>query len=203
MVDGDIAEPAVDPLLSARGNNAAKLIWDDVPDANSIIDPQTPAFADAVIDSLSRSLATAPGALQRLMRSATKAAEDLNVEPFQGLVEIIQNADDLGAKEVRFAIRASNGGYQLLLVHDGEPVVCQHVLAMTLPYLTTKKDDSAQKGRFGIGLKTLARISIRLSVHSHPYHSAAGRRSPPRTSPPLSWADETISCYISTNIHRS
>ena len=44
---------------------------------------------------------------------------------------------------------------------------------MTLPYLTTKSSDAEQKGRFGIGLKTLRRISSRVAIHSAPYHFSA------------------------------
>jgi hypothetical protein len=79
-------------------------------------------------------------------------AEDLNFEAFQGLVEVLQNADDLGATTVRFGLVAEGESPRLLIVHDGSPVTCHHVLAMTLPYLTTKSGDADQKGRFGIGL---------------------------------------------------
>jgi hypothetical protein len=89
------------------------------------------------------------------------------------LIEVIQNADDLHAHDVRFALRNVGGRQQLLMVHDGDPVAYAHVMAMTLPFLTTKEDDAGQKGRFGIGLKTLARISSALSVHSAPYHFTA------------------------------
>ena len=50
-------------------------------------------------------LATSSGAIKKMIRNAASAAEDMNVEPFQGLIEVIQNADDLGANEVRFAFR--------------------------------------------------------------------------------------------------
>lgn len=45
---------------------------------------------------------------------------------------------------------------------------------MMLPYVTTKEDQADQRGRFGIGLKTLRRISSRLTVHSGPYHFGSG-----------------------------
>jgi hypothetical protein len=153
-----------------EGAQAAELIWRDHPDARAVSDPRTSTFADVVIDVLAHSLATMPGAIGQVVSGAASAAEDLNVDPFQGLVEIIQNADDLGATEVRFAIRKNDASFQLLVVHNGRPVVCQNVLAMALPYLTTKRDDPKQKGKFGIGLNTLARISTGLSIHSKPYH---------------------------------
>jgi hypothetical protein len=153
-----------------EGVKAAELIWRNDPRIPKINDPRTLTFAEAVIDTIARALARMPGAIGQVVSGAASAAEDLNIEPFQGLVEIIQNADDLGATEVRLAIRESHEGIQLLLVHNGRPVVCQNVLAMALPYLTTKRDDPNQKGRFGIGLNTLARISNCMSVHSKPYH---------------------------------
>jgi hypothetical protein len=57
-------------------------------------------------------------------------------------------------------------------VHDGQPIIYSNVLAMALPFLTTKRGDASQKGRFGIGLKTLARISTKMTAHSRPYHFA-------------------------------
>jgi hypothetical protein len=159
-----------DAHLIEAARRAVELIWQDHPDARTIPDPRTSTFADAVIDGLARALKGMPGAIAEVVSGAASAAEDLNVDPFQGLVEIIQNADDLGATEVRFAVRPNGDRFQLLVVHNGAPVVCQNVLAMALPFLTTKRDDPKQKGRFGIGLNTLARISTCMAVHSKPYH---------------------------------
>lgn len=161
----------------AQGGVAAELIWEDAEGVDSIIDPRTPAFAAGVVQGLSGALASSPGAIKRMMRSAAAAAEDLNVEQFQGLVEVIQNADDLKAREVRFAFRNGLVGRQLLIVHNGQPVACQHVLGMALPFLTTKTNRTDQRGRFGIGLKTLRRIANGLSIHSHPYHFSGDQLS--------------------------
>jgi hypothetical protein len=162
---------------ASRGASAARSIWADADCVDDIIDPRTPEFATAVIVGLANALATSSGAIKKMMRSAASAAEDLNVEPFQGLIEVIQNADDLGASEVRFALREGAVGRQLLIVHNGQPVACQHVLAMALPYLTTKTNRTDQRGRFGIGLKTLKRIADRLSIHSDPYHFSGDQLS--------------------------
>lgn len=164
-----LAEPVV--LSDAeRGSSAAKSIWDDADALDEIIDPRTPEFAAAVIHGLAQALSSSPGAVKKVMRGAAAAAEDLNVEQFQGLIEVIQNADDLRATEVRFAIRQGPSGNELLIVHNGQPVACQHVLGMALPFLTTKTNRTDQRGRFGIGLKTLKRIARNLSIHSEPYH---------------------------------
>jgi hypothetical protein len=156
-----------------EARRAARLVWQNHPSVKDLKDPRRGSFADAVISELGQELARTPPLIQQVMAGAASAAEDLNVEPYQGLTEVIQNADDLGATEVRFALRGGGERRQLLIVHDGEPVTFTHILPMTLPFLTTKGEDASQKGRFGIGLKTLARISTRISVHSDPYHFKA------------------------------
>lgn len=159
------------------GARAARMIWEDQPGVDDLIDPRTPEFADAVITELASALASSPGAIKKMMRGAAAAAEDLNVEPFQGLTEVIQNADDLRASEVRFAFRDTDVGRELLIVHDGQPVTCQHVLGMALPFVTTKTHRTDQRGRFGIGLKTLKRIADDLAIHSAPYHFSGDQLS--------------------------
>lgn len=167
----------VDPEDQKRGMEAAHLIWQDDVGIDAIVDPRTSAFANAVLDTLAGALATAPGAMKRAIRTAARSAERLNVEPFQGLIEVIQNADDLRAGEVRFALRDVDGQRQLLIVHDGKPVTCHHVLGMIIPYFTTKEHDPDQRGRFGIGLKTLARVASSMSIHSHPYHFSGNQET--------------------------
>lgn len=159
------------------GASAARMIWDDQPGVDDLIDRRTPEFADAVVTGLANALASSPGALKRLMRGAAAAAEDLNVEPFQGLTEVLQNADDLRASEVRFAFRDTDASRELLIVHNGQPVACQHVLGMALPFVTTKTNRTDQRGRFGIGLKTLKRIADHLAIHSAPYHFSGDQLS--------------------------
>lgn len=169
--------PEIDLNDGNLGAEAAHLIWQDDPGIEAIIDPRTPSFATAVLDTLSAELAAAPGAMKRAIRTAAKSAERLNVEPFQGLIEVIQNADDLRAEEVRFALRHIDGHRQLLIVHNGKPVTCHHVLGMIIPYFTTKEHDPDQRGRFGIGLKTLARIASSMAIHSHPYHFSGNQET--------------------------
>jgi hypothetical protein len=91
-------------------------------EVKSIKDPREVSFAGAVIEEFGRALSRTPALIQQVMAGAASAAEDLNVEPYQGLIEVLQNADDLGAKEVRFAVREFGKDRQLLVVHDGAPV---------------------------------------------------------------------------------
>ena len=159
--------------LHELGRKAALLIWNDDEPVTHIEDPRDPEFSAGVMAGLSLAMAEAPGLMRKVVRHAAAAAEDLNVESFQGIVEVLQNADDLGATNVRIALRGEDAKRQFLIVHDGSPVTCHHVLAMTLPYLTTKSSDAEKKGRFGIGLKTLRRISSRVAIHGAPYHFSA------------------------------
>lgn len=168
----DLATPSRTDLFDL-GHRAALRVWADDPDAALAEDPRHPDFAEGVLSGLTQSLKAAPGAMKRVVRHAGAAAEDLNVDAFQGLVEVLQNADDLGARHVRFALSGGEDASRLMIAHDGAPVSYQHVLAMMLPYLTTKSGDAEQKGRFGIGLKTLKRISTGIGIHSAPYHFTA------------------------------
>lgn len=152
------------------GAEAARLIWDDDADAAAIVDPRTPEFANAVIDTSVEILRSSKGLIKRMIKQAAAGAEDLAIAQFQGIIEVIQNADDVRATEVRFALREGEDGRQLLIVHNGQPVTCDNVLGMALPYLTTKTERLDQRGRFGIGMKTLRRIADAVSVHSAPYH---------------------------------
>lgn len=152
------------------GGEAARRIWDDEETAGTIEDPRTTEFAHAMIDTAVEILHTSKGLIKRMISQAAAGAEDLAVAQFQGIIEVIQNADDVRATEVRFALRLENNRQQLLIVHNGLPVTCHNVLGMALPYLTSKTERVDQRGRFGIGMKTLKRIADAVSIHSAPYH---------------------------------
>jgi hypothetical protein len=153
---------------------AAKFVWNEDDTARDIADPFDATFASAFVEALNAHLQSAGPMIHRVLEGAARSAEGTNVEPFHGVVEVVQNADDQGAGEVRFTLRDGPRGRQMLLVHDGVPVTFHHVAGMMLPYVTTKEGDPDQRGRFGIGLKTLRRISDRIAVHSGPYHFGSG-----------------------------
>lgn len=139
-------------------------------------DPRDAIFAAEYIRECDRLLANTPLLVQEAIESAGHAAEGANVDPYQGVVEVLQNAEDRRAREVRVTLRDGLAGKQMLIAHNGLPVEYEHVLAMMLPFVSTKRDDSDLRGRFGIGLKTLRRICTDIQVHSAPYHfgSTAG-----------------------------
>ena len=116
------------------GIKAANLVWQADPTADQIIVPETSEFATTVISELTRLLDETPGVLKRMMEGATAAAAaaDLNIDQYQGIIEVLQNADDIGASQVRMAYRVTGKQKQLLVTHDGELVTFHHVLAMAL-----------------------------------------------------------------------
>ena len=156
--------------MQALASEAAALVWRDDPAAKDIVDPFEFGFAERFIADSVAHLANADGVMLRALRGASRSAEGTNVDTFHGLVEFMQNADDLGASNVRIALDLSPTSRRMLIVHNGRRVRCQHVYGMMLPYITDKDDDSDQRGRFGIGLKTLRRFSTGMAVHSAPYH---------------------------------
>lgn len=172
--EGIEGEEGDDRALLDAARHAARLVWNEDEAAQQLSDPLDPGFAAAFVEALNGHLQSAGRMIHRVLEGAARSAEGTNVEPFHGVVEVIQNADDQGAGEVRFLLRDGPHGQQMLLVHEGAPVTFHHVAGMMLPYVTTKEDDADQRGRFGIGLKTLRRISDRVAVHSGPYHFGSG-----------------------------
>jgi hypothetical protein len=148
-----------------------------------IDDPLTPEFAADALSELELIQLETPGALREVLEGAQMSAEQLSVESFHGLIEIVQNADDLHASEVRVALRRSRSRDQLLVAHDGERVQLHHVLAMALAFVSTKRDDPIAKGRFGAGLKTLGRLGTQLVVHCAPYDFSIEGNSVHRAGP--------------------
>jgi hypothetical protein len=155
------------------GAEAARLLLNaGIGAADAIQDPLTERFAESFVQALSAGMSSGRrGWVGDVMDGTGRLARNLNVEPEHGLVEVIQNADDLGASCVRFVF-SSGPPRRILVVHDGARVRAPHVLAMTLALVSTKSADDMSTGKFGIGLKTLNRLADRFDVHSPPYDFA-------------------------------
>lgn len=186
-----VAEPGTEEFAAA-GRSAAGALWLDGVTAK-VEDPLHPTFAEAAIGEFSRlQTEDTPGIYRDVLDGAARGAEQLDVEPFHGVVEVLQNADDVGATELRLALRTRQGRRTLCFIHDGAPVRLPDVIAMSLAFVSTKGEDPFQKGRFGIGLKTLRALGSTLRVHSGPYHVGMSLTSselavcePARLSTPL------------------
>jgi Domain of unknown function (DUF3883) len=154
------------------GREAAGRLWRDGLKA-AIEDPLHADFASAAVAEFARLQSErTPGIYRDALAGAEMSAEQLNVEPLHGVVEVVQNADDVGASELRMAVRTGPGRRDLLFVHDGEPVRLPDLVAMALAFVSTKREDASTKGRFGIGLTTLRALGDTLAVHSGPYHAS-------------------------------
>lgn len=131
---------------------------------------RTKAYADAALDEIVRIQLQQDEYVRTIIRGGNQGAKLLNTDPYQGLREVIQNADDLGATSVRFGVHTVQGVKRLAIVHNGLPVELPHILPMIYPFFSTKQKSADLKGRFGIGLKTLSQLGQRLTVHSAPFH---------------------------------
>lgn len=127
-------------------------------------------YANAALTEFVKLQREQPEILSTLLKGGNQGAKRLNTDPYQGLREVIQNADDLNATSVQFAVQTVQGNKQLLIVHNGLPVELPHVLPMIYPFYSTKQKSADLKGRFGIGLKTLTQLGENLTVHSAPFH---------------------------------
>ena len=67
------------------------------------------------------------------------------------IYEILQNADDYGAKEVLFKLSEK----ELWIEHDGEPFTEDNVKAITYFGQSTSREDLVKTGRFGVGFKSV------------------------------------------------
>ena len=128
--------------------------------------PQSAQAAAEAVGHLAKRLADLPGAVRDSLERGRNGAAMLSGDRLQGLSEMIQNADDAGARQVRVAL-LSDG---LWLSHDGDPIQLEHVFGIAMPWITTKSEDPAATGRHGIGLMTLRSLSSSLQVHCAPYH---------------------------------
>ena len=110
--------------------------------------------------------------LPRSIRSALKRATDnagyLSDDRLQGIAELIQNADDLGATEARLTVDVRIS--RLLFGHNGDGLTLHDVWALAIPWLSLKVTDEEQLGRYGIGLKTLHSLSEVLEVSEGHFH---------------------------------
>lgn len=129
-------------------------------------EPLDRTTAESAIEALE--LLDLPWVFGEMVEGGEKLAEQIHSEATRGLQEIVQNAQDQGAKSIRFAVRQRAGGSELLMAHDGAPVLLHDVVLMAYPLLSGSRREAEKIGRFGIGLKTLNQFGDRLEVHCPP-----------------------------------
>ena len=151
------------------GRRAADRLCDDWPEVGGIPDAPSEASARGAVERLAHRMQEQPALFRAIREGSERGAESLSPRPFQGVLEVLQNADDHGARELRMAVQRRHRR-KLLIVHNGPPVQLTHVGAMVLPWVTTKADDPSASGRFGIGLKTFGSLGGPVEVHCVPFH---------------------------------
>lgn len=156
-----------------RGREAVSLLWSRWRERPEIDDPRDPEFARGALDEIIHRLVNSDD-VDKEIREYSEAAAGQATKASRTIYEIVQNADDLDAGSLKLSVRRRGRG-ELLAVHDGKPIVVADVIAMTLAFLSLKRNDPRSKGRFGIGLKTLNQVGSKLSVHCPPYHFAVER----------------------------
>ena len=137
--------------------------------------------AEAAVRRLGKLFEDLPGAITSALERARDSANLLSSDRLQGLAEVVQNADDVGASQIRLCLRPTD----LLISHDGLPVRLKHVLGLATPWLSTKGGEAAAAGRFGIGLMALRSLSTKIEVHCHPYHVRLGDPTIEPIAPPV------------------
>ena len=152
-------------------------------------DSEEPASVEAAAAGtrhLARLLKELPASIRHALGGAESNAGQLSDDRLQGLAELIQNADDVGATEAVFAVDTSSG-VRILFSHNGSTLRFRDVLGLAVPWLSLKTDDPNSLGRFGIGLMTLRSLSDTLEVHGDPIHLRLGSQE-------LTPLDETVHC---------
>jgi hypothetical protein len=156
----------------ARAIEAADQVFDSPPGGGHgrYEEPVDEFEARAAVEQLGQRFRSLPGSISTALDAARTSGAQLSSEKLQGLAEIIQNADDAGATEVRFQLRPGD----LLASHNGAPICLEDVLGFATPWLSTKTDNVSATGRFGVGLSTLQSLSPTLEVHCDHYHFRIG-----------------------------
>ncbi len=88
--------------------------------------------------------------------------EELYPDKAHFIYELLQNAEDAGAKSVQFRLRED----RLIFAHDGRPFTEEDVWGITNIGKGTKREDQDKIGRFGVGFKAVFAYSETPSIWS-------------------------------------
>lgn len=166
----------------------------DTPRALALV-PGDEAAAEASVRALVDRLHGLPKSIRSALKRAADSAGHLSDDRLQGLAELIQNADDLGATEATVAVDHTTS--RLLFSHNGAALTLHDVWALAIPWLSLKVADEEQVGRFGIGLKTLHALSDILEVYQGHFRLRFDANTIVPLSDPISWpeADTTPTTF--------
>lgn len=148
---------------------AEELYRDRVPADWEVPEPDCWEAARAAVERF-RELDADSGVNRRAAVGSRRAAKGVSTDWLQGVSEVVQNAEDLGATEVR--LQVADG--VLRLAHNGRPVRLRDVIPLSMPWLSGKSDDAESVGRFGIGLMSLFRFAPQFDLYSGIYRLRIG-----------------------------
>ncbi|MDI2129644.1 sacsin N-terminal ATP-binding-like domain-containing protein [Yinghuangia seranimata] len=137
----------------------------DDPSCGVEFEPSDTGEAAEAVRLLDAGLRSGPAAMRAAVVRTQETADSLSGDRLQVFAELIQNADDAGARAVRFELVEG----ELRVAHDGRPVRFADVLLLGLPGLSGKAHDPDSTGRFGIGLATVRALSRVWEVHAPPW----------------------------------
>lgn len=135
--------------------------------------PRDSDAAAASVVALSAEFQRLPPSIRGALGRASTNAAQLSDDRLQGLAELLQNADDVGADTAFFVVEDD----RLMFGHNGSDLTLPDVWGLTIPWLSEKSYNAEALGRFGIGLKTLQSLSETLEAHNGHFHLSLGRSS--------------------------
>ncbi|BEP13297.1 hypothetical protein acdb102_16080 [Acidothermaceae bacterium B102] len=153
----------------SRAAAAGAALFGD-PSAQGWDEPEGAEQCAAAVGALANGFAQAGGTVAKMIDNARAGAGSLSGDRLQALSEIVQNADDAQATEIRFEREPD----YLVAVHNGRALNLRDVHALAAPWLTTKQGESSATGRFGVGLLTLSSLAPVFEIHSGDYHLRLG-----------------------------
>lgn len=101
---------------------------------------------------------------REMTRNALEVIIQLYNDKTHFIYELLQNAEDSNAKEVKF-IQYEN---RLELLHNGDPFTEDDLAGLCDIAQSTKKDDVNKIGKFGVGFKSVFSICETVKLYSHP-----------------------------------
>ena len=113
------------------------------------------------------------------------------------IYELLQNAEDTGAKKVSFELQT----HKLIFTHNGKKLFCdKDIEAITNIGKGTKKEDVNQIGKFGVGFKSVFSYTKSPSIYSGDYNFIITDLVVPQTIKPIDKkSNETVFVFPFNN----
>lgn len=172
---------------AAEASELAEVVVDYDPDTprEHLLVPEDRAAAAAGVGQLAVRLEGVWRSIRKALKNASNSAGYLSSDRLQGIAELIQNADDLGATDAYISVDAARP--QLLFGHNGAGLTLHDVWALAIPWLSLKASEEEKLGRFGIGLKTLQSLSKVLEVSEGHFDVRFDPETLAPLDAPISW----------------